>query len=324
MPSITAYEMFESWGRPSRFSVTSTPLWLAPAKAKASARSIVRATLSHGPRRPHGPATQRAACTIGNHVLCWRRGGGGRPQGEGVGGGSADHGRTRGVRGCAHRAARGLARAPRRRLGRDGRRRRGASSSPLTPTRPPQGPRAGRVRDRRGAAPAPDACPLGVGSHARRRTPARRSLGQPPGGVTAEPRGLSVDPTAIKAWAAAVYEVGPALEVTGVQPKSVAERAGLQIGDAVVTINGLTPDFHTLDGNLAHERAVSAPGVPRRAHRRHRPQARAPVAPSDRRRSHLRATPHHGARARAAGRQGDGRVGGARARARLHRHVDCR
>ena len=69
--------------------------------------------------------------------------------------------------------------------------------------------------------------------------------------MTAEPRALSVDPTAIKAWAAAVYEVGPALEVTGVQPKSVAERAGLQVGDAVIAINGRTPDFHTLDGNLA-------------------------------------------------------------------------
>ncbi len=65
------------------------------------------------------------------------------------------------------------------------------------------------------------------------------------------PRSKSIDPTAIQAWAAAISEVGPVLEVTGVAPKSVAERSGLQIGDAVVTINGLKPDFHTLDGNLA-------------------------------------------------------------------------
>ena len=65
------------------------------------------------------------------------------------------------------------------------------------------------------------------------------------------PRQKSIDPTAINSWAAAVREIGPVLEVTGVQAKSTAERAGLQIGDAVVTINGLAPDFHTLDGNLA-------------------------------------------------------------------------
>ena len=73
--------------------------------------------------------------------------------------------------------------------------------------------------------------------------------------MAAEPRTPSVDPTAINAWAAAVAEVGPVLEVTGVQPKSVALRAGLQIGDAVIAINGRTPDFHTLDGNLATNRA---------------------------------------------------------------------
>jgi hypothetical protein len=65
------------------------------------------------------------------------------------------------------------------------------------------------------------------------------------------PRGKSIDPTAIEAWSAAIAEIGPVLEVTAVAPKSVAERAGLQIGDAVVTINGLRPDVHTLDGNLA-------------------------------------------------------------------------
>ena len=69
--------------------------------------------------------------------------------------------------------------------------------------------------------------------------------------MTAQPRERSVDPTAIKAWASAVAEIGPVLEVTGVQPKSIAQRAGLEIGDAVITINGLSPNFHTLDGNLA-------------------------------------------------------------------------
>ena len=69
--------------------------------------------------------------------------------------------------------------------------------------------------------------------------------------MTAEPRKLSVDPTAINSWAAAVAELGPVLEVTRVQPKSIAERAGLQAGDAVITINGLTPNVHTLNGNLA-------------------------------------------------------------------------
>jgi PDZ domain len=69
--------------------------------------------------------------------------------------------------------------------------------------------------------------------------------------ATSGPRQKSIDPTAINSWAAAVREVGPVLEVTGMQPKSTAERAGLQVGDAIVTINGLAPDFHTLDGNLA-------------------------------------------------------------------------
>ena len=65
------------------------------------------------------------------------------------------------------------------------------------------------------------------------------------------PRGKSIDPTAIQAWTAAIGEIGPVLEVTAVAPKSIAERAGLQIGDAVVTINGIKPDIHTIDGNLA-------------------------------------------------------------------------
>jgi PDZ domain-containing protein len=65
------------------------------------------------------------------------------------------------------------------------------------------------------------------------------------------PRGKSIDPTAVQAWAAAISEIGQVLEVTAVAPKSVAEQSGLEIGDAVVTINGLKPDFHTLDGNLA-------------------------------------------------------------------------
>ncbi len=69
--------------------------------------------------------------------------------------------------------------------------------------------------------------------------------------ATAGPRQKSIDPTAINAWAAAIREIGPALEVTTVQSKSAAERAGLEIGDAVVTINGRPPDVHTLDGNLA-------------------------------------------------------------------------
>ena len=64
------------------------------------------------------------------------------------------------------------------------------------------------------------------------------------------PRGKSIDPTAIQAWTAAIGEIGPVLEVTAVAPKSIAERAGLQIGDAVVTINGIKPDIHTIDGNL--------------------------------------------------------------------------
>ena len=65
------------------------------------------------------------------------------------------------------------------------------------------------------------------------------------------PRGKSIDPTAIQAWAEAISEIGPVLEVTSVASKSVAERSGLQIGDAIVTVNGLKPDLHTLDGNLA-------------------------------------------------------------------------
>ncbi|HTN80647.1 MAG TPA: PDZ domain-containing protein [Acidimicrobiales bacterium] len=69
--------------------------------------------------------------------------------------------------------------------------------------------------------------------------------------ATSTPFKKSVDPTAINAWATAVREVGPVLEVTAVQPRSVADRAGLEVGDAVVTINGLRPDVHTLDGNLA-------------------------------------------------------------------------
>ena len=113
------------------------------------------------------------------------------------------------------------------------------------------GPRAGGVPDRRGRAPPANARTVGVGAYVRRKPPHLGARTKPARSCRAGPARKSIDPTAIQAWTAAIGEIGPVLEVTAVAPKSIAERAGLQIGDAVVTINGIKPDIHTIDGNLA-------------------------------------------------------------------------
>ena len=263
--------------------------------------------------------TERAACTKSNHVLCWRRGGGGRPQGEGSG---PSDGSARGDGRCAHRAARRLARAAGRRQRRH--RRPGPAAGPAGGARHGgRHTRAGSLSDRRRRGPARKRSRSGCGttrSAGVGRSPSPVHISRQRRAGLARSRSTRLRSTS---WAAAVREVGPVLEVT--RCNRSRRRNGRVFRSVTRSSRSTTslPTIHTLDGNLALGTTSQATRLSRRPRARPRPQARAAVASSIRGRRDIQAAHHHRTRAGVVRGEGHRRLGGTRARPRVHRHAHC-